>query len=107
MKNTKQIDALMSQAQVFASAWSLVGGPFDSGNALADAECAKAELRKMLEATLPVDSWPTADDLALAYEDAFIQTPHGRIWANLVVLAEALRARRAGAQAGLRLGDAA
>lgn len=32
----------MSQVQVFASAWSLVGGPFDQGDALEDAEVEKA-----------------------------------------------------------------
>lgn len=39
---------VMEQAQVFASAWSLVGGPFDSGKMLADAEEAKEELRRMV-----------------------------------------------------------
>jgi hypothetical protein len=40
---------IMTQAQVFASAWSLVGGCFDSGSGLEDAEEAKAELRAMVE----------------------------------------------------------
>lgn len=39
---------VMEQAQVFASAWSLVGGRFDTGNALSEAEEAKAELRTMV-----------------------------------------------------------
>lgn len=42
------LDQIMEQAQVFASAWSLVGGRFDSGNAMSDAEDAKAELRTMV-----------------------------------------------------------
>lgn len=42
------LDQIMEQAQVFASAWSLVGGPFDSGNAMSDAEDTKAELRTMV-----------------------------------------------------------
>jgi hypothetical protein len=42
------VDSVMEQAQVFASAWSLVGGRFDSGNGLEDAKQAKAELRAML-----------------------------------------------------------
>jgi hypothetical protein len=42
------IDSVMEQAQIFASSWSLVGGQFDSGNGLEDAEQAKAELRAML-----------------------------------------------------------
>ncbi|MDF3932971.1 host nuclease inhibitor protein [Pseudomonas citronellolis] len=50
MANTTiSVDAIMEQAQVFASAWSLVGGPFDQGNALESAEEAKAELYEMLE----------------------------------------------------------
>ncbi|MCR6602568.1 host nuclease inhibitor protein [Pseudomonas aeruginosa] len=43
------IDTIMSQAQVFASAWALVGGTFDDGHAIENAEEAKAELREMLE----------------------------------------------------------
>jgi hypothetical protein len=46
--NENLIQKLMEQAQVFASAWSLVDGPFDSGNAISDAEEAKAELEGML-----------------------------------------------------------
>lgn len=42
----------MEQAQVFASAWPLVGGRFDGGNAMDDAEVAKAELRQMIEKAL-------------------------------------------------------
>jgi hypothetical protein len=44
------IDSIMEQAQVFASAWSLVGGPFDSGDMLETAKREKAELRMMLAA---------------------------------------------------------
>ena len=44
------VDGIMAQAQVFASAWSLVGGRFDNGNMLTEAEEAKSELRKMIEA---------------------------------------------------------
>lgn len=46
---TVSVDTIMEQAQVFASAWSLVGGPFDQGDALENAKEAKAELREMLE----------------------------------------------------------
>jgi len=46
------INSLMEQAQVFASAWSLVGSQFDGGNAMDDAEDAKAELRQMIEEAL-------------------------------------------------------
>lgn len=44
------INDVMEQAQVFASAWSLVGSRFDSGDALQFAERTKAELRAMLAA---------------------------------------------------------
>ena len=46
----EQCDHIMHQAQVFASAWSLIGGRFDdgSGSMLKDAEAAKQELRDML-----------------------------------------------------------
>ncbi|MET3371972.1 hypothetical protein ABIC89_001013 [Variovorax boronicumulans] len=44
--------AIMEQAQVFASAWSLVGGRFDFGDGLASAEEAKTELQQMLESAL-------------------------------------------------------
>lgn len=43
------IDALMEQAQVYASAWSSVGGPFDSGQMLENSNAAKAELLAMLQ----------------------------------------------------------
>ena len=48
------IKSVMSQAQVFASAWSLVGGRFDNGDALEHAEEAKEELRAMLHSLLGV-----------------------------------------------------
>jgi hypothetical protein len=42
------IDEVLAQVQVFASAWSLVGGRFDNGDMLDQAKLAKAELREML-----------------------------------------------------------
>lgn len=48
-QTTISIDSIMEQAQVFASAWSLFGGPFDDGSAQANAEQARDELREMLE----------------------------------------------------------
>lgn len=53
-------EQIMEQAQVFASAWSLVGGCFDSGSMLAEAESAKAELRTMIEKTLAAAPTPAA-----------------------------------------------
>lgn len=43
------IDRVMEQAQVFASAWSLVGSRFDKGDGLERAEAEKTALRRMLE----------------------------------------------------------
>ena len=43
---------LMEQAQCFASRWALVDSPFDSGGMLADAESAKTDLRKKIEAAI-------------------------------------------------------
>lgn len=45
---SEAIEQIMEHAQVFASAWSLVGGRFDLGNAMEDAEQAKIELRTMV-----------------------------------------------------------
>lgn len=42
------VDSVMTQAQVFASAWALVGSRFDSGNEMENAEQQKKELRAML-----------------------------------------------------------
>lgn len=43
------VEKLMEQAQVFASAWSLVGSGLDSGDQLEQAEEEKDALRKMAE----------------------------------------------------------
>ncbi|WP_205194978.1 hypothetical protein [Burkholderia sp. Ax-1719] len=42
------VDEIMEQAQVFASAWSLVGGRFDFGNGLQNAQQEKANLRALI-----------------------------------------------------------
>lgn len=43
------IESLMEQAQVFASAWSLVGGQFDQGDQLEAANDEKELLQELLE----------------------------------------------------------
>lgn len=48
-KNTISIETIMEQAQVYASAWSLVGSRFDNGDRLEQAEEEKQALRVMLE----------------------------------------------------------
>lgn len=51
-QTVKVIDAIMVQAQVYASAWSLVGSRFDTGGELANAQAEKAELRALVERVL-------------------------------------------------------
>lgn len=46
------VESLMTLAQEFASGWSLVGGPFDGGSAIDNAEEAKEGLRNALRAEL-------------------------------------------------------
>lgn len=42
-------DEIMEQAQCYTGTWSSVGGPFDSGDTLAQAEAEKDELRRLVE----------------------------------------------------------
>ncbi len=42
------IEQIMEQAQVYASAWSMVDGPFDQGNQLEQAELEKQVLLELL-----------------------------------------------------------
>lgn len=52
----ERIDAIMEQAQCFASTWSSVGGPFDRGDTLQRAEAEKVGLRRLVaEALEPVE----------------------------------------------------
>ncbi|MHC8342464.1 hypothetical protein [Pseudomonas sp. RT6P73] len=44
----KTVKSIMEQAQVFASSWSMVGGPFAADDQLERAEDEKLELRKMV-----------------------------------------------------------
>lgn len=69
-KAQEPIDAIMAQAQVFASAWSLVGGIFDSGQMLYEANESKAELRQMVTAALSASSEQQA-----AQQDAALVKP--------------------------------
>lgn len=63
MSHTKQ--SIMDQAQVYASAWSMVGGPFDRGQALENAEEMSRELSTMIEAV-----FQQRDELLVALEKA-------------------------------------
>ncbi|CAB3899748.1 hypothetical protein [Achromobacter deleyi] len=44
----QEIEAIMEQAQVFASAWAFFGGPFDNGSGLEQAERERSNLRALL-----------------------------------------------------------
>jgi hypothetical protein len=48
----KEIDAIMEQAQVFASAWAFYGGPFDQGDGKEHAEREEAKLRDVIRDAL-------------------------------------------------------
>lgn len=48
----KNIKAIMEQAQVFASSWSMVGGPFAADDQFERAEEEKAELKKLVTGAL-------------------------------------------------------
>ena len=50
--SVKTVKSIMEQAQVFASSWSMVGGPFAAANQLELAEEEKAELEKLVTAGL-------------------------------------------------------
>ncbi|WP_338135418.1 host nuclease inhibitor protein [Metapseudomonas otitidis] len=106
--STISIETIMEQAQVYASAWSLVGGPFDSGNQLQIAEeekdtlhemlqefCSNTELREIAEALI---TWHSSRVQKL---QAVLDTPADtevRLGENdpIVLTGEALRGFRAG-----------
>jgi ADP-ribose pyrophosphatase YjhB (NUDIX family) len=58
-------EQIMEQAQVFASAWSLVGGRFDGGDMLEIAAAEKAELHTAIEQLVKV-----GDEFSRLYENA-------------------------------------
>lgn len=48
----KTVKAIMEQAQVFASSWSMVGGPFAADDQLERAEDEKLELKNLVKSAL-------------------------------------------------------
>ena len=48
----KTVKAIKEQAQVFASSWSMVGGPFAADDQLERAEDEKKELEKIVKGAL-------------------------------------------------------
>lgn len=81
MLTKKQVAEIMEQAQVFASAWSLVGGVFDYGNALEAAEQEKANLEAILAAhsagAQEPEAWLTPDN------DLYLENPGYDDWTPL------------------------
>lgn len=73
---TYTTEQIMEQAQVFASAWSLVGGCFDSGDQLEVAEQEKAELASMVTA----HSAPQATDLPCEFAPEFRRALLWLLW---------------------------
>ena len=78
------LEALMSQAQIFASAWSLAGGRFDSGGGFEQAKNAKNELKHMLNSALAA-----APDAALS--QPVQPADNCKLLAEIEVLREALK----------------
>ena len=50
--NEPLIAKIMSQAQAFASAWSLIGSPFGDDDQVGQAEAEKVRLRRMISALI-------------------------------------------------------
>ena len=69
------VDRVMEQAQVFASAWSLVGGRFDTGDGLALAEAEKAALRRLVE-NAPAQPVARSAGAALTHDDLLTLRGH-------------------------------
>ncbi|WP_422097028.1 hypothetical protein [Variovorax sp.] len=78
-QSVKAIEEIMAQAQVYASAWSLVGSRIDEGDELANAQEQKAALRALVERAVlePVFigfDMATGPDMSVE-----IQLPLGRV----------------------------
>ena len=54
MNQMHSVDSLMTQVEMFACAYATIGGPFDQGAAVENAQKEKAVLREMLTAVLAV-----------------------------------------------------
>ncbi|WP_454676458.1 hypothetical protein [Achromobacter marplatensis] len=58
----QEVNTIMEQAQVFASAWAFFGGPFDQGDGKEQAEREGARLRDVIRAVLSKLHAPVADE---------------------------------------------
>lgn len=82
------IEMLMEQAQVYASAWSLVGGVFDQGNQLQVANEEKARLEDMLQEFLEESDADASNDDMEFIAESLIQWHQKRIH-NISTMLEA------------------
>lgn len=73
------IEQVMDQAQVYASAWSLVGGPFDQGNQRQLAEEEKQLLEEMLGLFQEQTSMNAAPGNLKEIADGLVQWHQNRI----------------------------
>lgn len=78
LATTYTAEQIMEQAQVFASAWALVGGPFDAGDQLAAAEFEKDLLAAMVAHTLPQPEVKAAQSHTLEGTVHFMRSTDGK-----------------------------
>ncbi len=93
------IEQIMEQAQVYASAWSMVDGPFDQGNQLEQAELEKQVLLELLIAFEDEAHTAGAQDAQLDLAKPLIEWHQHRI-GNLGKLQQAVEGTE------IRLGEA-
>ena len=93
----QEIDAIMEQAQVFASAWSFLGGPFDNGSGLETAERERAALRTMLSKLRAegVQAKAATADATLPDVLPELMTEGGAQYVSMATMQTVLRAARA------------
>ncbi|PKF70415.1 host nuclease inhibitor protein [Pseudomonas fluvialis] len=84
------IEQIMEQAQVYASAWSLVDGPFDNGNLLEQAELEKQVLLELLIAFEDETHTAGAQEAQLDLAKPLIEWHQRRI-SNLGTLQQAVK----------------
>lgn len=106
MNQMHSVDSLMRQVEMFACAYATIGGPFDQGAAVENAQKEKAVLREMLTAVIAApqaevqptavavfdEPQPTVEIVTAAYEDGFAIKPTGVVYVNHAALTTVLEA---------------